>query len=408
MRATSGSKIVSMNASSPVRPAGERAGEERGGGLARELLEGERARRAGRRGDRRGLDEREDQRPELVEGRAAARLVLLEGERHVGAAVDLALEQREGGEAVEPQRGMQVRRPMRHPSELRGGGVTPAQAGYHPSCPLSRRARSSGQKSLRNGQLGPGWQSGTSRRCGCRRPGRASGSGCRSAGTACPHGGRCAAPRAPSTERRISRAAVPARRAARRRTHRRPTATARRVRARATRPSTRSRCRRRAAGPQCVADLPRLVTAAQAGEHPVEVRLRREDVRARGAARPRVQLEHAAAVSSACARSPRSTSHGRPDHRGAGGAHPPAPGIRRWLRTVTSRPRSEQSGSCRRPRRTRATAVDLLRDTVARPRGFGDSARPGRRRAPAAGGGAVEAVALGHRTRFCHTCVRWP
>ena len=79
-------------------PPGERPGEERGGRLAGELVEGVAG--VGQLGEPFGasLDEREDQRPELVEGRAPPRIVLLEGERHLGALVDLALKRREGGE----------------------------------------------------------------------------------------------------------------------------------------------------------------------------------------------------------------------------------------------------------------------------------------------------------------------
>ena len=123
----------------PGPPPGQRTGEERGGRLAGKLVEGVAG--VGQLGEPFGaaLDEREDQRPELVEGRAPARVVLLEGERHLGAVVDLALKRREGGEGKEPQRGVQVGRPVGHPSGLRGG--------RRHSC-ADRGVRPSGARSL--------------------------------------------------------------------------------------------------------------------------------------------------------------------------------------------------------------------------------------------------------------------
>ena len=70
--------------------------------------------------------------------------------------------------------------------------------------------RTASKSIRRRGLIGPAGNWGTSRRCGCRRPGRASGSACRSAGTADrPAGRRARSLRPRSSEARISRAASP-------------------------------------------------------------------------------------------------------------------------------------------------------------------------------------------------------
>ena len=83
--------------------AGVGAGEDRGRGLATEGIQRDRRVTAGEEASPARLDEVPDERPVLVERRPAARIVLLEDERDLGALLEIAAEEREGSKAEAAQ-----------------------------------------------------------------------------------------------------------------------------------------------------------------------------------------------------------------------------------------------------------------------------------------------------------------
>ena len=104
-----------------------RAGEDRGGRLALEVVD--RIARIGQASQRRRLlfDETPHERPVLVERRPVTRHVLLERERHLCAPFG-----RERGEAKRAQRFVEVRSAEQsHGVQLRAGGLPPTWQPLH-------------------------------------------------------------------------------------------------------------------------------------------------------------------------------------------------------------------------------------------------------------------------------------
>ena len=89
-------------------------GEDRRRGLAAELLEREPGVLADAQGRLPLLDERTDQRTELVQHGASALDVLLEGEGKLGSLLEVAAEHDERAEHEAPEDRIQVRRAHRH------------------------------------------------------------------------------------------------------------------------------------------------------------------------------------------------------------------------------------------------------------------------------------------------------
>jgi hypothetical protein len=115
-------RLVLAGAGAGVRPR-----EDRCGRLAAELLEGE-ARVVSSGQDRLVLlDERTDERLELVQRGPAPLDVLLEGERQLGSLLELASEQHERAEHEATEERIEVRGPHGHDSGVRErGGVSSA------------------------------------------------------------------------------------------------------------------------------------------------------------------------------------------------------------------------------------------------------------------------------------------
>ncbi len=217
---------------------------------------------------------------------------------------------------------------------------------------------------------------GTSTPCGCRRPGRASGSVPGTAGTACRRCGRPAAPTRPSSvARRISRAAAPS--------------TARSSSSE-TSPSGRQGDMRSAHSDSALHTVPspetsRWSRSASPTSRAWSPRRRLASMRSKSGSRARMSGPSRCTARefssrtrppycSACALLPRSTSHGRPNTGASRAITRQLPDMRRWLRTVTppSKRRirffpTASTDSSTRPSTCSATPVTW-------PRGFGDSA----------------------------------
>ena len=358
-------EIERKSASSSVSEARVRSREDRGGRLALAVVD--RVPGVGKAPQRRRLllDEAADERPVLVERRAVTRRVLLERERNLSPAL-----RRERGEAEAAQRLVQVRCPESHTRELRAARVCSSLAAP-----------------------------GTSTSSGCRRPGRRSGSRCGSVGTAGRPGVDRAAGSPPSTDARIIVAAVSSARSPRflrhvgepqpRRQLRRPQ--------RFREPhvpdpgdelwSSSDSPNQRVASARAVARASRRFAAAARG-CPAEARERRVCNSSTGPFQ-----------STASALAPRSTSHGVPRAvcpRGRTSSGPTCAGAS----ARRCRPRTAARCSSRAPRPTRACVRRSARATRSpAPADAASSPRSARRPAPAAGGGPVDGVALGHGTR---------
>ena len=98
--------------------------EDRGGRLALELVERHLCVLEGRDRVRAILQEGADERPVLVERRAACGLVLLEREREVTPVIQLVEHRRESAQAERAQRVMEVRLPG-HPFAYAPGRCSP-------------------------------------------------------------------------------------------------------------------------------------------------------------------------------------------------------------------------------------------------------------------------------------------
>ncbi len=72
------------------------------------------------------LDERSDQRPQLVQCRPAPLDVLFEGERELGALLELPPEDDEGSEDESAQEWVEMRRANGHASRYAASGASPA------------------------------------------------------------------------------------------------------------------------------------------------------------------------------------------------------------------------------------------------------------------------------------------